>query len=140
MVDAGYVSDVTEAFDRFLADDAPAFVPVGALTPAQAVELIVQSGGAAVIAHPAQLKLPPAALADVVDALADAGMSGIEAYRPEHDDATRAQLAGLAESRGLVATAGSDFHRPPVDGGPELGDVGPVPDGFDPLPALGISR
>ena len=46
--------------------------------------------------------------------------------------------AGLARRRGLAATAGSDFHRPPETDNPDLGETGPVPAGYDPLAALGL--
>lgn len=138
MVAAGHVTDRNEAFARYLADDAPAYVPVAALTPEEAVSLIARSGGAPVLAHPAHLELAPHALADYVDRLVAAGLRGIEAYRPEHDPELREELAGLAARRGLAATAGSDFHRPPQPDNPDLGETGPVPAGFDPLPALGF--
>jgi 3',5'-nucleoside bisphosphate phosphatase len=138
MVAAGHVTDRDDAFQRYLADDAPAYVPTAALTPEEAISLIARSGGAPVIAHPALLHLEPHELADYVDRLVPAGLRGIEAYRPEHDDALREQLAGLAQRRGLAATAGSDFHRPPQTGNPDVGETGPVPEGFDPLPLLGL--
>jgi hypothetical protein len=138
MVDRGYCVDRNDAFARYLADDAPAYVPTAALTPEEAVSLIAGSGGAPVLAHPAHLQLAPHALADYVDRLVSAGLRGIEAYRPEHPPELREELAGLAARRGLAATAGSDFHRPPVVGNPDLGETGPVPPGFDPLPALGL--
>lgn len=140
MVDAGHCSDRGDAFARYLADDAPAYVPVAALTPEQAVSLIAESGGAPVLAHPALLRLAPHALADYVDRLAEAGLRGLEAYRPEHEPELREELAGLAARRGLAATAGSDFHRPPAPDNPDVGDTGPVPDGYDPLAALGLAQ
>jgi predicted metal-dependent phosphoesterase TrpH len=91
-----------------------------------------------VLAHPAHLDLLPHELADYVDRLVAAGLRGIEAYRPEHEPEQRDELAGLAARRGLAATAGSDFHRPPEFGNPDLGETGPVPAGYDPLPALGL--
>jgi predicted metal-dependent phosphoesterase TrpH len=138
LVERGYCSDRNDAFARYLADDAPAYVPTAALTPEEAVSLIAESGGAAVLAHPAHLQLPPHALADYVDRLVAAGLRGIEAYRPEHLPELREELAGLAARRGLAATAGSDFHRPPVTENPDLGETGPVPAGYDPLAALGL--
>ena len=90
------------------------------------------------LAHPALLHLAPHELADYVDRLVAAGLRGLEAYRPEHDDALREELAGLARRRGLAATAGSDFHRPPETDNPDLGETGPVPAGYDPLAALGL--
>ena len=138
MVAAGHCADRDEAFARFLADDAPAYVPTAALTPEEAVSLVAESGGAPVLAHPALLHLAPHELADYVDRLVAAGLRGLEAYRPEHDDALREELAGLARRRGLAATAGSDFHRPPETDNPDLGETGPVPAGYDPLAALGL--
>jgi hypothetical protein len=138
MVAAGHVIDRNDAFARYLADDAPAYVPTAALTPEEAVSLVANSGGAAVLAHPAHLDLLPHELADYVDRLVAAGLRGIEAYRPEHEPEQRDELAGLAARRGLAATAGSDFHRPPEFGNPDLGETGPVPAGYDPLPALGL--
>jgi predicted metal-dependent phosphoesterase TrpH len=138
MVAAGHVSDRNDAFARYLADDAPAYVPTAALTPEEAVSLIAESGGAPVLAHPAQLELRPHELADLVDTLVAHGLRGIEAYRIEHEPEFREELAGLAARRGLAATAGSDFHRPAAPDGPELGNTGPLPAGYDPLPALGL--
>jgi 3',5'-nucleoside bisphosphate phosphatase len=138
LVAAGHCADRDEAFARYLADDAPAYVPTAALTPEEAVALIAGSGGAPVLAHPAHLDLAPHALADYVDRLVAVGLRGIEAYRPEHDDALREELAGLALRRGLAATAGSDFHRPPQPDNPDLGETGPVPAGYDPLALLGL--
>jgi 3',5'-nucleoside bisphosphate phosphatase len=138
LVDAGYCIDRNDAFARYLADDAPAYVPTAALTPEQAVSLIAGSGGAAVLAHPAHLNLQPHELADYVDKLVAAGLRGIEAYRPELEPELRDELAGLAGRRGLAATAGSDFHRPPAPDNPDLGETGPLPEGYDPLPALGL--
>jgi predicted metal-dependent phosphoesterase TrpH len=138
LVDAGHCSDRNDAFARYLADDAPAYVPTAALTPEQAVSLIAGSGGAPVLAHPAHLNLQPHQLADYVDKLVAAGLRGIEAYRPELEPELRDELAGLAARRGLAATAGSDFHRPPAPDNPDLGQTGPVPAGYDPLPALGL--
>jgi predicted metal-dependent phosphoesterase TrpH len=132
------VPTIGEAFARYLADDAPAYVPVSALTPKEAIALIAESGGAPVMAHPGQLQLATHELADYVGTLVPSGLRGLEAYRPEHEDAFRDELADLARRRGLAATAGSDFHRPPAPDNPDVGMTGPVPAGFDPLPALGL--
>jgi predicted metal-dependent phosphoesterase TrpH len=138
LVAAGHVPSIGDAFARYLADDAPAYVPTAALTPTEAVSLIAESGGAPVMAHPGLLNLAAHELADYVDVLVAAGLRGLEAYRPEHEDALRVELAGLAARRGLAATAGSDFHRPPAPDNPDVGNTGPVPAGYDPLPALGL--
>ena len=70
------------------------------------MSLVAESGGAPVLAHPALLHLAPHELADYVDRLVAAGLRGIEAYRPEHDDALREELCGTC------ARAGASQRRP----------------------------
>jgi predicted metal-dependent phosphoesterase TrpH len=129
LVDRGHVADVAEAFDRFLSDRRPAYVPSGALPPREAVELILASGGRAVLAHPLQLRRPDDEIEQLVRELAAAGLTAIEVYRPEHAPRDRARLAGLSLRYDLLASGGSDFHVP--DAGLELGRIGRAPDLYD---------
>src|SRR5437867_3552289 len=52
MVEAGIVPTEKEAFDRYISDDGPAYVPKHALAPLDALALIRGAGGACVLAHP----------------------------------------------------------------------------------------
>jgi predicted metal-dependent phosphoesterase TrpH len=52
----GYVSSIKQAFDKYLAQGAPAYFDKERLSPKRALELIHQSGGLAVLAHPIQLR------------------------------------------------------------------------------------
>jgi predicted metal-dependent phosphoesterase TrpH len=122
LVAAGHAADVGDAFERYLAAGAPAYLEAGSLSPSEAVELVRASGGAPVLAHPGTLRLDPAALAELVAALAAAGLAGVEVVRPDHDEARRGELAALCARHGIIATGGSDFHRP--DGQVELGRLG----------------
>ncbi len=133
VVAAGHARDRQEAFDRFLADDGPAAVPHRGLEPEEAVRLVAESGGAAALAHPASLRMDAPALSALVARLAAAGLRGIEVHRPDHTPERRDAYAALARRHGLVATGGSDFHRP----GEELrpGDTGTPP-----LPRDAIDR
>ena len=111
MVELGYVTDRTEAFDTWLADDRPIFVGRYAAPLGKALHLIRAAGGVAVIAHPwgrgSRDQLPPAVLAE----LAEAGhLDGIEVDHQDHDDAARAELRALADRLGLLATGSSDYH------------------------------
>ncbi len=53
ILERGYVATVKEAFDRFLADGMPAYVPRFRLEAADAVALVREAGGTATVAHPA---------------------------------------------------------------------------------------
>ena len=52
MVRRGYVPTVAEAFERYLHRDGPAYVPRFKVAPEEAIRLIHEAGGVAVLAHP----------------------------------------------------------------------------------------
>ncbi|MCS7072743.1 MAG: PHP domain-containing protein [Anaerolinea sp.] len=106
MIDAGYVSNVAEAFDRYLYNGGPAYVPRARLTPEEAIALIHAAGGAAVLAHPGALDDPLA----MIERLIPAGLDGVEVMHPKNDSDTRLNLLALARRHDLIVTGGSDFH------------------------------
>jgi predicted metal-dependent phosphoesterase TrpH len=105
LVAHGHAASINDAFERFLADGRPAYVPRRGATPAVVIDAIVRCGGLAVLAHPGALRDPLP-----IDDLVDAGLGGIEVYHSAHDKATTAQFLDLARSHDLVVTGGSDFH------------------------------
>jgi predicted metal-dependent phosphoesterase TrpH len=137
LVDAGHVATTQEAFDRLLADGQPAYVDAGSLGPTEAVALVVESGGAPVLAHPYSLRMGDAELERFARELAGHGLRGVECFRPDHDDAQRAFTRRLCAQLDLAPAGGSDWHGRPD--GPELGDVGPVPLPGDTLERLGLA-
>ncbi len=134
LVAAGHARDRGDAFARYLGDEGPAVVPHARLEPREAIRLVTASGGAAVLAHPASLRMGDRELAGWVRRLAGWGLRGIEVHRPEHTPERRRQLAGLAHRNRLVACGGSDFHRPedPLRPG-DTGDPPLPPDAVDRL-------
>jgi predicted metal-dependent phosphoesterase TrpH len=111
LVEKGYVRDVKEAFDRYLADDAAAYVTKDTLSPEAAIHLIHRAGGLCFIAHPGLLKLAEHETYETrFRALRDLGMDGIEAYYSAYSPALTEQLLRLSERLGLMVTGGSDFH------------------------------
>lgn len=127
MLNKGYVPSIKEAFDRYLAKGAPAYVEKRRLSPRDSIELIHAAGGAAVLAHPYQLKLESwHELEDKVKELADYGLDGIEAIYSRHSVDERERYALLARRFGLLVTGGSDYHgtyKPDLDVVSGLGDL-----------------
>jgi len=109
MVRRGYVKSVREAFDRYLGAGKPGHVPRKKLSPEDAVRLLRRAGGVPVLAHPGL-----AARDELVPALVEAGLMGIECYYNEHSAAQTGGYLQMCRDRGLVATGGSDFHGPTV--------------------------
>jgi len=115
LVEAGYATSVPDAFNRWIGDDSEAFVPMTLLDPLQAVELILECGGIPVWAH------PPGDLVDVLlPSMKEAGLRGLEVYRPRHRRSEVLRYESVCRSAGLLMSGGSDWHSP--DNGFSLGD------------------
>jgi len=112
VVETGAVATTQEVFDDYLADGGPANVAKHAVHPVRAVELLIGAGGVAVLAHPGLFGSRTGEVMDdeVIEAMAAAGMVGIEADHPDHTDEQRRTYNDLAVALGLVVTAGSDYH------------------------------
>jgi predicted metal-dependent phosphoesterase TrpH len=105
LIAAGHVSTVAEAFDKYLAEDGPAYVPHRGASPAEVVSLIVKAGGLASLAHPGYTKKD-----DVIAGMIEAGLGAIEAYHSSHDEETTQRYLALAGEQGLAVSGGSDYH------------------------------
>lgn len=123
VVETGVVATTQAVFDDYLADGGPANVPKHAVHPVRAVELLIGAGGVAVLAHPGLFGSRTGEVMDdaVIEAMAAAGMAGIEADHPDHTDEQRRTYNDLANGLGLVVTAGSDYHGEAKD--QDLGDA-----------------
>ena len=111
LVRKGYVSSIKHAFDKYLAPGGLAYFDKERLSPRRALELIRESGGVPVLAHPSQLRTTnDAQLAGVVKDLVDLGLQGLEIIHSDHTPEQVEKYAGLADRHGLVKTGGSDFH------------------------------
>jgi 3',5'-nucleoside bisphosphate phosphatase len=102
----GVVSTPTEAFDRFIAEGGPAYVPKYKMSPGDAVRHIHAARGLAFIAHPGIFLEN---VGELYTLIAE-GFDGIEVYHPKHGGTTVRQLGAIAEAEGLLVSGGSDFH------------------------------
>lgn len=106
----GYVGSNQEAFDRYLGDRACCFVPRQKVTPFQAVRLIKDNGGCAVLAHPLLYGFSKAVLEELVRQMKKAGADGIEAVYSQNRWNDEGEMRALARRHGLKISGGSDFH------------------------------
>ena len=112
LVAKGAVKSVEEAFSRYLDDTCEGYVPLERMTSKTVIELIHQSGGVAVVAHPARL-LTERAMAE----LCELGADGVEVYNPSASPRDQQTIAEFARAHELLITGGTDFHAP----GSEIG-------------------
>jgi predicted metal-dependent phosphoesterase TrpH len=117
MIERGYVTSVSEAFERYLAGGRPGFVPRRRNDPEAAVQLLRRNGAVPVLAHP----LTTGDVEAILRRLTLVGLLGLEAYYGEYDNEVQQQLRATADRWGLIATGGSDYHGEGFKHGRDLG-------------------
>jgi predicted metal-dependent phosphoesterase TrpH len=131
LVERGIVSDVREAFDRFLGEGKPAFVGRHRLTGEDAIALVRGAGGAATLAHPGVNKMERGDL----ERLKGWGLAGVEVFHPNHNPSLREKYLKIAAELGLIPTAGSDFHGEAIAPDRPIGTETMTPEAFARLEA-----
>ncbi|KAJ9561241.1 hypothetical protein OSB04_006401 [Centaurea solstitialis] len=123
MVEAGHVENLKQAFSRYLYDGGPAYSTQNGFLCSgsepdveEAVRLICETGGVAVLAHPWALKNPVA----IIRRLKEAGLHGLEVYR---SDGKLAAFSDLADTYDLLKLGGSDYHARGGNSESALGSV-----------------
>jgi predicted metal-dependent phosphoesterase TrpH len=105
LVRAGLCASLDEAFERFLKVNRPAWVPKFKVSAFDAIELIHQAGGAAVMAHPGLNRTDEA-----IPEMVAAGLDGIECFHSKHSVGTANHYLQMAEKHKVLVTGGSDCH------------------------------
>ena len=113
LYEKGAVSSVKEAFDRYLGDGKPCYVPKEGVTAKEAITCILAAGGHPVLAHPTLYRLGASVLEDAVKDLKASGLEGIEAVYSTYTQAQEREIRALAAKYELHMTGGSDFHGTP---------------------------
>ncbi|CAL0318307.1 unnamed protein product [Lupinus luteus] len=116
MLEAGFVENLRQAFTRYLFDGGPAYSTGSEPLAEEAIKMICNTGGVAVLAHPWALKNP----VPIIRRLKEAGLHGMEVYR---SDGRLAAYSDLADSYGLLKIGGSDYHGKGGHSESELGSV-----------------
>jgi predicted metal-dependent phosphoesterase TrpH len=110
LVRAGKVVDVNQAFAEYLGNGRGYYLDRHDTPVETAIEMVADAGGVTVIAHPFARSRGATVTPEVLAELAERGLTGVEVDHPNHDEATRAELRGLAGELGMVQTGSSDYH------------------------------
>lgn len=105
LIKKGWAANYWEAFDKFIGEQCPAYVPKYRQSPKEAIALIRQAGGVAVMAHPMVTNRD-----ELIPSFVEAGLGGIEVYYPNCPDAVVMFYEGIARKYKLTMTGGSDAH------------------------------
>jgi predicted metal-dependent phosphoesterase TrpH len=107
LVENGYARDLRDAFDRYLGAGRPAYLEKRRMGMREAIDLVHECGGIAILAHPG-----PGGTRDRISALAALGLDGVEVLHPSHSSEDRSRLLALGKHLDLVPSGGSDSHGP----------------------------
>jgi predicted metal-dependent phosphoesterase TrpH len=105
LVRVGHVASISEAFERWLATDRPAFVPRTGALPREVFERIHEAGGIASLAHPGLLKRDA-----WLDEFAAEGLDALETHHTKHTPQDTEHYLEVAARLSLAVSGGSDFH------------------------------
>ena len=125
LVAEGYSATLQEAFERYLGEGKPAYVPGERMSMAEALPLLRGEGFVPVLAHPALLNKDDMTLRQLLEAWADRGLMGVEVYHPSLTG-REAALERMTRSMGLLVTGGSDYHQD----GDSHGQMGATAEGW----------
>lgn len=106
---AGATGDLGPFFEEYLVPGGKAFVPRRWPTAEQAIALIHEAGGTAVIAHPYWDIDDSDEVDDLIRSLKP---DGIETFYPTHSEEQTKHLLELCDELDLIPTGSSDFHGP----------------------------
>ena len=105
LVMGGFCANLDEAFERFLKKNRPAWVPKFKISAHDAIALIHQAGGLAVMAHPGLNRTDK-----IIPDLVSAGLDGLECFHTKHTPSTSERYVRLSKEFNLAITGGSDCH------------------------------
>ena len=139
LVESGVCRDTAEVFRKYLTEGKPGFVPHRWARLGDAVSWITDSGGVAVIAHPARYNFSATLEYALFSEFRQHGGQAVEVVTGNHSAAEVLRYADLAREFDLAASRGSDFHSPD-ESHIDLGKLAPLPAGLTPVWSLLTER
>lgn len=106
MKSKGYFDTTTEAFEKILSNKKIINIKREKINSIDAIDLITQSGGISILAHPRSIKN----LEKILPMFVNKGLAGIEVYSEKLTRKTLESLKKLSEKYNLIPTGGSDYH------------------------------
>src|SRR5690554_108704 len=118
LINKGYVSTIQEAFIRYLSNDKLGDFETEYPHVKEAIEIVKNVGGAAIVAHPGRFYSQ-----EEVDELVSLGVDGIECIHPSHSWQKQLNYTEYCDNNALLKTGGSDYHGSYTEGYSHVGVV-----------------
>jgi len=113
LIAMGAVNTMQQAFDRYLIEGRPAYVPRTEQPTAQTVQKLKGMQVLPVLAHPMRMGMEAPAMHAFIHSLIECGLMGLEVYHPSANARAARMLDGIARQEHLLVTGGSDYHGDP---------------------------
>ena len=110
MIQHGYASTTLEVYKKYIGRGNYAYVPVHKMDFEEVLELIEDSGGFSVLAHPYTLN-EKLNLHVLIPYMMNHGLKGIETNTVRHSQEQKEFFSKIAKRYNLFETAGTDFHQ-----------------------------
>ena len=104
------VASRDEAFAQLLHNNSKYYISHYSPTPEDAIKLIKQAGGVAVIAHPLASLRGRTVSIDSFESMVEAGLDGIEISHRDQSEDERQLLREVVSQYDIIATGSSDYH------------------------------
>lgn len=144
LYETGQSKSVQHVFDKYIGDNCPCYVGRQMITPMQAVKIIHEAGGIAILAHPCLYKkMPEEVFLKMMDDLAAGGLDGLEVRYSRNSEKEDRYYDQLAAQYGLIVSGGSDFHgknKPDIQMGSGTGRLFVPEEFFDQIQAYAQSQ
>ena len=101
----GKVKTIKDIFGKYIGFKKPCYVPNIKLTPHEAIDMILRTGGVPVLAHPNCMGRD-----EYIPELIECGLRGIEVYHTDHNPSAVKRYETIARENNLLITGGSDCH------------------------------
>lgn len=106
----GYIKNIQEAFDKYIGDGCRCYVGRFKVSAGEAVSLIKEAGGTAILAHPLLYHMSSVNLQKLITDLKEHGLDGIEAIYSTYTTGEEQLIKKIARGNNLLISGGSDFH------------------------------
>lgn len=126
LVDKGYATDLKDAFKKYLGKGKVGYSNEYRISYEEAISLIKNSGGTAILAHCHSLNMDNETFISFVKTLKDAGLDGLEGYYTQYTEEQSKFFINIAKKLDLKISGGSDFHgnmKPSVHLGTGFGNL-----------------
>jgi predicted metal-dependent phosphoesterase TrpH len=110
LVEKGIVSRVQQAFDKYIKEGKKAYVRFDGLGLEETVQVIHESGGFAVLAHPTKYDLSATNIRYLIELFAGYGGDAVELPPNIEPASTRQMVDRMIAQFSLKVSVGSDYH------------------------------